>query len=61
MDAIRRFYFRGAGHGAAGKNAIYLAQELQFKAPVKIGDTVTATVEVLRKLKEKIGLFCGLR
>lgn len=36
-----------------GTNTIYLSQELQFKAPVKIGDTVTATVEVLEKQEEK--------
>jgi len=36
-----------------GANTIYLAQELSFKAPVKIGDTVTATVEVIEKIQEK--------
>lgn len=36
-----------------GANTIYLAQELAFKAPVKIGDTVTATVEVIEKIQEK--------
>lgn len=41
------------GTALPGKNAIYLAQELQFKAPVKIGDTVTATVEVLEKIEGK--------
>ncbi len=29
-----------------GPGTIYLAQTLQFRAPVRIGDTVTATVEV---------------
>jgi 3-hydroxybutyryl-CoA dehydratase len=29
-----------------GEGAIYLSQTLKFRAPVKIGDTVTATVEV---------------
>lgn len=29
-----------------GEGTIYLAQNLKFRAPVKIGDTVTATVEV---------------
>jgi Acyl dehydratase len=33
-----------------GANTIYLGQELSFTAPVKIGDTVTATVEVIDKL-----------
>lgn len=36
-----------------GVNTIYLAQELAFKAPVKIGDTVTATVEVIEKIDAK--------
>ena len=36
-----------------GINTIYLSQELQFKAPVKIGDTVTAVVEVLEKIEGK--------
>jgi 3-hydroxybutyryl-CoA dehydratase len=32
-----------------GPNTIYLNQELNFKAPVKIGDTITAECEVLEK------------
>ncbi|EGO61825.1 MaoC family dehydratase [Acetonema longum] len=36
-----------------GANTIYLGQELAFKAPVKIGDTVTATVEVIEKIEGK--------
>lgn len=36
-----------------GANTIYLAQELAFKAPVKIGDTITATVEVIEKIEAK--------
>jgi 3-hydroxybutyryl-CoA dehydratase len=36
-----------------GPNAIYLGQNLSFKAPVKIGDTVTAQVTVLEKRDEK--------
>lgn len=36
-----------------GANTIYLSQELNFRAPVKIGDTVTATVEVLEKIEAK--------
>jgi 3-hydroxybutyryl-CoA dehydratase len=32
-----------------GPNTIYLNQELNFKAPVKIGDTITAECEVLQK------------
>lgn len=30
-----------------GPGTIYLSQTLRFRAPVKIGDTVTATVEVM--------------
>lgn len=41
------------GTALPGKNTIYLGQDLQFKAPVKIGDTVTATVEVLEKIEAK--------
>ena len=41
------------GTALPGSNTIYLGQELQFKAPVKIGDTVTATVEVLEKIEGK--------
>lgn len=36
-----------------GANTIYLGQELAFKAPVKIGDTITAKVEVQEKIDEK--------
>ncbi|MBI5779800.1 MAG: MaoC family dehydratase [Planctomycetes bacterium] len=36
-----------------GPNTIYLSQELQFKAPVKIGDTLTAVCEVLEKSEKK--------
>lgn len=41
------------GTALPGANSIYLGQELQFKAPVKIGDTVTAKVEVLEKIEGK--------
>jgi 3-hydroxybutyryl-CoA dehydratase len=36
-----------------GPNSIYLAQELKFAAPVKIGDTVTALVTVTEKRDDK--------
>ncbi|MEW6027770.1 MAG: MaoC family dehydratase [Planctomycetota bacterium] len=36
-----------------GPNTIYLSQEMQFKAPVKIGDTITAECEVLEKSDKK--------
>ena len=36
-----------------GPGSIYLQQTLNFKAPVFIGDTVTATVEVIEILVDK--------
>lgn len=36
-----------------GPGTIYLSQTLRFRAPVKIGDTVTATVEVTELDPEK--------
>ncbi len=34
------------GNQLPGNGAIYMKQELNFKAPVRIGDTITARVEV---------------
>jgi 3-hydroxybutyryl-CoA dehydratase len=36
-----------------GVGSIYLSQSLKFVAPVKLGDTVEAEVEVIEKLEEK--------
>ncbi len=36
-----------------GPGTIYMAQTLKFKAPVRIGDTVTATVTVREVVTEK--------
>lgn len=36
-----------------GPNSIYLGQELKFTAPVKIGDTVTATATITEKKEDK--------
>jgi 3-hydroxybutyryl-CoA dehydratase len=36
-----------------GPGAIYVSQSLKFKAPVRIGDTVTARVTVLETFPEK--------
>lgn len=36
-----------------GKNTIYLSQEVSFKAPVKINDTVTVIVTVINKRDDK--------
>lgn len=41
------------GTALPGVNTIYLSQELVFKAPVKFGDTITATVEVIEKIVAK--------
>ena len=36
-----------------GPGSVYMRQTLEFLAPVRIGDTVTATVEVIEKIVEK--------
>ncbi|HKL74526.1 MAG TPA: MaoC family dehydratase [Halanaerobiales bacterium] len=36
-----------------GPGAIYVKQELEFRAPVKFNDTITAEVEVIEKNEEK--------
>lgn len=36
-----------------GPGAVYMSQTLRFKAPVKIGDTVTATCTVTELIPEK--------
>ncbi|MBW2285829.1 MAG: MaoC family dehydratase [Deltaproteobacteria bacterium] len=36
-----------------GPGTIYIRQELDFKAPVHMGDTITASVEVIEKDVEK--------
>lgn len=36
-----------------GPGAIYVKQELEFTAPVRINDTITAEVEVIEKNEEK--------
>lgn len=36
-----------------GPGAIYLGQELKFLAPVRIGDTIKAEVEVIERIEEK--------
>ena len=36
-----------------GPGTVYMRQSLDFLAPVRIGDTVTATVEVIEKMEEK--------
>jgi len=41
------------GNILPGYGTIYLSQEIKFLAPVKIGDTITARVEVLEFILEK--------
>lgn len=41
------------GNQLPGPGTIYIRQELNFLAPVCIGDTVTARVEVIEKITEK--------
>ena len=41
------------GNILPGHGAIYLSQEVKFLAPVRIGDTITAKVEVMELIPEK--------
>jgi 3-hydroxybutyryl-CoA dehydratase len=41
------------GNILPGHGTIYLSQEVKFLAPVRIGDTITARVEVMEILAEK--------
>ncbi|MHB1207043.1 MAG: MaoC/PaaZ C-terminal domain-containing protein, partial [Rhodospirillaceae bacterium] len=41
------------GEQLPGPGAIYVAQSLKFRAPVKIGDTLVARAEVLSKVPGK--------
>lgn len=41
-----------------GPGSLYLGQEVKFLAPVKIGDTITATIEAIELNKEK-NIFKG--
>ena len=36
-----------------GEGAVHVSQDLSFRAPVRIGETVTATSEVTGKIEEK--------
>ncbi|WP_459815877.1 MaoC family dehydratase [Campylobacter concisus] len=40
-----------------GEGCVYVSQTLNFKRPVYVGDTVTATVEVFRVDLEKFRIF----
>jgi 3-hydroxybutyryl-CoA dehydratase len=41
------------GNLLPGHGTIYLSQEVKFLAPVRIGDTITARVEVMELIPEK--------
>lgn len=41
------------GNILPGHGTIYLSQEVKFLAPVRIGDTITAGVEVIELMSEK--------
>lgn len=41
------------GNILPGHGTIYLSQEVKFLAPVRIGDTITARVEVMEVIPEK--------
>lgn len=47
-----------AGTRLPGPGAIYVEQSLKFKAPVRIGETVTATVTVREIIAEKRRVLC---
>lgn len=41
------------GNKLPGPGCVYLKQDLRFVAPVRIGDTITAEVEILEKIEPK--------
>lgn len=47
------FISTALGMKLPGANSVYLSQNLNFLAPVKIGDTVTSEVTVIEKLDAK--------
>ncbi len=47
------FFSTIVGMCLTGADAIYLGQNLEFRLPVKIGDTITATGEVTKIVPEK--------
>jgi 3-hydroxybutyryl-CoA dehydratase len=41
------------GQRIPGKGALYVSQTCNFRLPVKIGDTITATCEVVEKMEKR--------
>lgn len=42
-----------------GQGAVHVSQQVAFKAPVRIGDTVTVTSEVTEKIEERRRIIIG--
>ena len=47
------FISAGIGMNLPGPGAVYMGQTLRFTKPVRIGDTVTARLEVIELIPEK--------
>jgi len=47
------FISAAMGMQLPGPGTIYLRQELNFRAPVRVGDTITARVEIIEIIAEK--------
>jgi 3-hydroxybutyryl-CoA dehydratase len=55
------FVSAAIGNKLPGAGSIYLAQTLRFTLPVRIGDTITATIavtEILSKRRVKLSTIC---
>jgi len=50
----------GAGTKLPGPGAVYISQSVQFHGPVKIGDVVTVSVEVVELIEKgrRVVLYC---
>lgn len=46
-------FISGAAFRLLGTGAIYVSQMSKFKAPVRIGDTITATMEVVETIPDR--------
>lgn len=51
--ALVTSFISAAGVSFIGIGAIYVSQYSKFLAPVRIGETITATMEVIEKIPEK--------